>query len=65
MKQVSGLVLDMDGAIWVELTYDPAGHKTSVVIRSEAGSGMLACFGLTGMSAEVYYNRMNEYFFGK
>lgn len=48
MKQVSGLVLDMDGAIWVELTYDPIAHKTRVVIRSEAGGEALASTGYIG-----------------
>lgn len=64
MKQVSGLVLDMDGAIWVELTYDPIAHKTRVVIRSEAGGEALASTGYIGKGAEAYFNRMNKYFFG-
>ena len=64
MKQVSGLVLDMDGAIWVELTYDPIANKTRVVIRSEAGGEALASTGYIGKGAEAYFNRMNQYFFG-
>lgn len=65
MKQISGMVLDTDGAIWVELMYDPRAPETRVIIRSEAGGEILASSGYIGIGAEAYYNRMSNYFFGE
>ena len=48
MKQISGLVIYMDGAIWVELTYDPIANKTRVVIRSAPDGEALASTGYIG-----------------
>ena len=65
MKRISGMVLDTDGAIWVELMYDPSVHRTQLIIRSEAGGEILASSGYIGIGAEAYYNRMSNYFFGE
>ena len=64
MKQISGLVIYMDGAIWVELTYDSSAHKTRIVIRSAPDGEALASTSYIGKGAEAYFNRMNQYFFG-
>lgn len=65
MKNISGMVLDMNGPIWVELTFDPHGHETKVVVRTEKDGNMLASGGYIGIGAGAYYNRLSKYFFGE
>ena len=64
IKKEGGCIDERHGSVWVVLTHDPAKCQTSVKVKKEKDGQTVAVNGITGPRAKMYYDKLNQYFFG-